>query len=255
MPMGLRRRWLNKIVKSSILDIIGEPATLVIRPNDLLNEFDGAAEIQDAVTRAKQQVEIIINTAQSEAKAVIEEAYEDGYKAGAQQATAQADELLRQLELDIAEVAAERAALVASIEEQVLMLCVNAAEKIIRHEIKTDPQVVARTIKLCLRRVRDRNEITIRVSPSEVELVRGMRDELISSAEGIGAVNIVDDRRISAGGCVVECPSGDFDARIETQIEQLRRKMMDVFAHEFNKHDNRHDEIPDDSQQAGYGTG
>ena len=193
------------------------------------------SDIQDVVVRAKQQVEMVLNTTRAEARALLDQAYKDGYSAGLQAAARSADEMLQRIEQDIAALELERETLIRSVEEQVLMLSVQAAEKIIKHEVKTDPQVVARTIRLCLRRVRDRDEVTVRVSPSEVAAVRAMRDELVGSAEGICGLNIVDDRRVSAGGCVAEVSSGDLDARIETQIEQLRRKLMDTFASEHSK--------------------
>lgn len=227
---------MNRVIKSAYADASSASAPYLLRPDDLLNGMGGAeSDIQDIVSRAKQQVDMILRTARAEAKALLDQAYEDGRRLGAQQAAGAASDLINRLESDILEVAEERAGLVKSVEEQVLMLSIEAAEKIIRHEIKTDPSTVARTIQLCLRRVRDRDEVTVRVSPSEVAAVRAMRDELLGSAEGIRGLSIVDDRRVSAGGCVVEASSGDLDAKIETQIEELRRKLMDVLANELNK--------------------
>lgn len=227
---------MSRVIKSQYSDSSTLIAPLLVSPEEYLAEMGGAeAAAADAVARAKQVIQIIIRTAQADAKDILDQAYADGYKAGVEQATKSADALLHRLEAQIADVAEERAAQVRAIEEQVLMLCTESAEKIIRHEIRTDPNVVTRTIRLCLRRVRDRDEVTVRVSPSEVAHTRAMRDELLSSAEGIRGINIVDDRRVSAGGCIVESPSGDLDARIETQIEQLRRKVMDTFANEFSK--------------------
>ncbi len=183
------------------------------------------SDVQDVVVRAKQQVEIIVRTAQSEARSLLDQAYADGYQAGIEEAGRRSHELLDCIDQAIADEAAEREALVRSVEEQVLMLCMEVAEKIIRHEVKTDPAIVARAVKSCLRRIRDRDEVTVRVSQQDIAHVRAMRDELLASAEGIRGVNVVDDRRVSPGGCVVETASGDLDARIETQIDQLRRKL------------------------------
>jgi flagellar assembly protein FliH len=229
---------------------------LVLDPNELLTQLGKAnAALQDVVARAKQQVEIIIRTAQADAKALLDQAYADGYKAGVEQATRRADGLFERLEDAIAQERAEREELVKTVEEQVLMLCVAAAEKKLRHEIRTDPEIVARLIRLCLRRVRDRDEVTVRVSPQEVEHIKAMREELLSTVEGIRGFNVVDDRRVSAGGCIVESPSGDLDARIEIQIDQLRRKLMDTFEHEFSKPASGPDQVSRGDQQDGHDTG
>jgi flagellar assembly protein FliH len=236
---------LNKVLKSTYVGGPRPSAPLVLDPNEVLGELGMAeSDVRDVVIRAKQQVEIIVRTAQSEAKALLDQAYADGYQAGIGEAGRRSEELLGQLSQAIADEAAEREALVRAIEEQVLMLCVDGAEKIIRHEIRTDPGIVARAVKSCLRRVRDRNELTVRVSPQEVAHIRAMRDELLASAEGIRGVNVVDDRRVSAGGCVVESMSGDLDARIETQIDQIRRKLMDTFENESSKPVSGPEQIP-----------
>lgn len=247
---------MNRVLKSTYVGGPRSSAPLVLDPNEVLNELGKAeSDVQDVVVRAKQHVEIIVRTAQSEAKALLDQAYADGYRAGIEEAGRRSKELLDQLGQAIADEAAEREALVKAIEEQVLMLCVDAAEKVIRHEIRTDPLIVARAVKSCLTRVRDRNELTVRVSPQEVAHIRAMRDELLASAEGIRGVNVVDDRRVSAGGCIVESISGDFDATIETQIDQLRRKLMDTFEHEFSKSASGPEQIPRGDQQDGHGPG
>jgi flagellar assembly protein FliH len=245
---------LNRVIKSMLPNRSNSAAPLLLRPDAFLNET-GEVDAQDVVTRAKQQVEIIIRTAQAEARGLRDSAYTEGYSAGVQAAADAGAALLATLEQAIADETEERANLVRSIEEQALMLCVDTAEKVIRHEVRTDPGIVARALKLCLRRVRDRDEVTVRVGPREVAAIREMRDELLGSAEGLRGMSIVDDRRISAGGCIVESSSGDFDARIETQVDQIRRKLMDAFHNEFSKSDPEPVEIPRDDQPDGHGTG
>lgn len=191
----------------------------------------------DLVEKAEQQAMDIVRAARAEADSIREKAYAAGYNAGLVKATSDAGCLLERLERDIAGVAAERAALVDSLEPEVLKLCLEIVEKIIRHEIKTDQRVVIRQIKSCMRRIRDREQIDVRVSPQEVEYVRAQRDELLSIAEGARGVSIIDDRRISPGGCIVESASGTFDARIETQVEQVRKKLMETYDNDRRQQD------------------
>jgi flagellar assembly protein FliH len=116
-----------------------------------------------------------------------------------------------------------------------LKLCVESVEKIVRHEIRTDPKVVLRVIKACLRRVTESDEVRVRVNPSELAAVRAQRDELLQIAEGVRAINIMDDRRVSPGGCTVETATGDFDATVETQMEKIERKLVETFKNECSE--------------------
>ena len=241
---------MSKVIKSSPANRFCR-SPIVICPDSIPQELP-EPDPDDIISKTKQKCEIIINTAQSEVRSLSEKAYVEGYEAGLNNAIQKAGVLFESLQQAIDDEMAERDALVSSIEQQALMLCVDAAEKVIRHEIRTDQKIVARAIRMCLRRLKGRDIVTARVNPTEIEGLRAMRDELLSSAENLQELSIVDDRRIAAGGCVVESPLGDLDARIETQIEQIRRKLMDAFNNEFSKPSPEPVEIQTDDQTNGH---
>lgn len=219
---------MSRIIKSGISGFLHD-ALVTSGANELLRELRTDEEAAHGIIgKAQQQAKIIMNTARAEAGNVRETARAEGYKDGVADGSQAAQELIARLESAIAEVAQERAALADSVEQEVLKLCVEAVEKIVRHEIKTDPRVVLRIIHACLRRVRDRADVAVRVSLGEVELVKEHREELLAAADGLDNFTIIDDRRISPGGCVVEAPSGDIDARVETQVDQLRKKLSEI---------------------------
>ncbi|MHB9037034.1 MAG: FliH/SctL family protein [Armatimonadota bacterium] len=193
-----------------------------------LRSLDGSVDV-DPLKRARSEANLIISSAHAEAQSIRDEALAEGHRIGMEEGRRRVQELIHRLEADIASVAADREAVLLEIEPEVLKLCVHAVEKIIRHEIKTDPRIVLRVIKSCLRRVKDSSEVRIKVNPSELAEVRAQRDELLGLADGLRAVSIVDDRRISPGGCVVETSSGDFDATIETQLDRINKKLGDTY--------------------------
>ncbi len=243
---------MNKVIKSTPALWFDSQPFLLIHDGQESRSDEEKIDATDVVTVAKQKCEIIIRTAHSEAQSVHDAAYSDGFEAGAKDAAQKAENLIEQLLQAIENQNVERSNLVHEIEEQALMLCVDVAEKIIRHEVRTDPRIIARVLKMCLRRLKHRGEVNVRANPSEVEHLRAMRDELLSTAESLRELNVIEDRRITAGGCVVESPSGDFDARLETQIEQIRRKLMDAFNNEFGEPDTGSVEIQRDDQADGH---
>ena len=222
---------MNKIIKPSLL---GAPAGLSVAPLDLspldgANAKPGSRSPDDPVTKARLEAEVIVRTARSEAETVREQAYAEGFASGVGEFARLSGEMLQRLESMIDEIQAERTRLAEEVEGELLKLCIQAVEKVIRHEIRTDPRVVTRVIASLLRRVKDGEDVTVRVSPEEVEFVRASREELLSIAEGVRAVRVVDDRRVGPGGCVVECSSGNFDGRVTTQIERLSRRLMETY--------------------------
>lgn len=238
-----------------------------VKPMDLSQQFEKPLEfgmiesqaiddsaVQDHVeniyAKARMEGDIIIRTAHSEAHSVKDEAYNEGYQDGIRDSMPVIEELVARLQADISNVQEDKAAVLEAIEPDVLKLCIDIVEKVIRHEAKTDSRVVMRMVKSCLRRLRDRDEVTLRVNPDEVETVRAKRDELLKLAEGIKDLSIIDDRRVSHGGCVVESPSGDLDARIETQLDQVYNKLVETYENDRRDTDSELREIQEGDQQA-----
>jgi flagellar assembly protein FliH len=229
-----------------------------VRPVDL-TQIEASPQAEDLayvdddpVARAEREAEIIRGTARAEAQSILDEAREEGHRAGAADAARSASELISSLESAVEHVAAQRNALIDEVEPQMLKLCIEAVEKITRHEIRTDPHVVERVIKTCLRRVKDSSEVCVRVNSGELEQMKASRDELLAVADGISSIQIVDDRRVSPGGCVVESESGSLDARIETQLNRLQDKLMERFEHDRGETGPGPDEIQRDDQESGH---
>jgi flagellar assembly protein FliH len=51
--------------------------------------------------------------------------------------------------------------------------------------------------------------------------VRASREDLIAMVDGIRNIEIVDDRRVDAGGCVIETNGGTIDAKLDTQLNEI----------------------------------
>ncbi|MEN6358102.1 MAG: FliH/SctL family protein [Armatimonadota bacterium] len=183
----------------------------------------------DPVADAIREADAIVCRAQAEAESIREEAQAQGYKIGLSEGNERFQNLMERLESDIQALVEDRQAILGAIEPDVLKLCVASVEKIVRHEIKTDPKVVLRVIKSCLRRLRDTSDVRIRVSVAELEEVRAKRDELLSLADGLKSISIIDDRRVSPGGCVIETSSGDFDATVENQLDRINKKLGETY--------------------------
>lgn len=189
--------------------------------------------------RAKYEAEIIVRTARAEAQQILAEAHrvgrEEGHRDGRAEAMSTVKSLVQRLEDDIATTQAETTQFLESLEPELLKLCLETVEKVIRHEARTGPEVVLRVIESCLRRVKESHEVRVRVNPAEVAAVRAQRDELLASAEGTNSINIIDDRRVSVGGCVIETSTGDLDATIETQLGRIEHKLTETLENDRHK--------------------
>lgn len=205
--------------------------------------FDSENQLMDTPEYRLEQVRIesenLMLQARTQAEAILEEArqygYNSGWEAGLAEARAAVDPLIQRLEQDIAGVKTEAQGFLDSLEPELLKLCLETVEKVIRHEIKTNPLVITRIIKSCLGKMRESHEIRVRVNPSEVEVVRAHRNELLGAAEGVDAISIVDDSRIIPGGCIIETATGDYDATLETQLEKIENTLTETFENDHSQ--------------------
>jgi flagellar assembly protein FliH len=194
-------------------------------------------EASSIVQSATESAESLRLSAESEAEAVREASQREGQRDGYERAKQEVlDELsvswyerVEALQSDIQvlidAIASERKMLWEQTELEINIFVIEMAKKVVKVEITQNPDVIAEMIRHSLRRVADKDNIRIRVCPEELAAIRADRKDLLLVLDGARQLEIVDDRRISRGGCVIETSAGTVDARIETQFEQIADKL------------------------------
>jgi flagellar assembly protein FliH len=62
--------------------------------------------------------------------------------------------------------------------------------------------------------------------------IREIKEELLRKIDGLGYLEVQEDPRVEEGGCIVETVFGNIDARIETQLANLREELLKVLSEE-----------------------
>jgi flagellar assembly protein FliH len=202
--------------------MIGEPEP----PEIVKLRYEAEQTARELVGEAYVQAAKIEEEARAQGR---QEGYRAGYATGERDArmalTAQADleriAYREDLAALIAHIEAERQRVWNDIEPQVISLVFDLVKHVIKQEIEANPDVVMSVIRNALRRVADGSSLRIRVHANDLETVRGHREEILSLLDNVRNVEIIEDRRVGAGGCVVETPAGNIDARIETQLNEV----------------------------------
>ena len=127
-----------------------------------------------------------------------------------------------------ASLKAERAQFFGRIEPELVRLSVSIAEKITGRELELRPEIVVDVVCSAMKRLRDRESLRVSVSPQDAERVKEARDDLISAVDGVRRMEIVEDRRVDIGGCVIESPGGTLDARIRAQLDEIGRALSEM---------------------------
>ncbi len=195
------------------------------------------AEAQQACAQAQREASELLEDAQVQAEAMREAAWQEGFHEGREAGqTAAALELQRDQEVQTAQARAQLQTLVDAVgaarqelwnaqEAEMAAFVLTIARQVVKTEVTQNPEVIAHVLQNALRRVTDKDQVRIRVSLPDAAQVRGMREDLLNLMDGVKNLEIVDDRRIGQGGCVVETNAGTIDAKIETQLDEVERAL------------------------------
>jgi flagellar assembly protein FliH len=185
-------------------------------------EQRATALLTEAHERAKQLIEDAANRAADLVEVIGKRAHDEGFVAGTDQANREMSDMMTTMRnlVDMARV--ERHKLIESAEPELVRLAVGLAERILHQQIALDRGVVIEMAKVAIGRLVDRESVTVRVNPADLERMRQHRDEFLNSSD-IKHLRIIEDQRVDRGGVLVETDGGTIDARISTQLNEAKR--------------------------------
>jgi flagellar assembly protein FliH len=191
-------------------------------------------EAQQILQQAQMQAQQMMQEAQSQIQAhaenVAQQAGQQGYQDGMQQGFAAGQEQglaetlarVEQLKMEFVELVLARRKVLAAMEPEIVHLAVNIAEKIVGMELATGREIITGIVRQALATLKERDEIVIRVNPSEVEAVVANQAAYEAMIEGLKRFEVLADGAIEVGSCAIETNLGNVDARISTQLEAVR---------------------------------
>ncbi len=96
-------------------------------------------------------------------------------------------------------------------------LAVQLAEKIVRQKIIMDNEILVKAIETALFKIDGTKSITVNINPEQAQWLES-QDQL---REKLGIEQIVSDRRIDPGGCLVKTEKQQWDVTIAGQLNYL----------------------------------
>jgi len=177
--------------------------------------------------REREQARGIVVRAQEKADLIEREAYEAGFaqgeKDGFEMGAKKLDKMLDLTEETLKGMVSYKSEFIKLYEKEILHLIFHIAEKVVRGKVKIDQTVVRETILEAFNLVVDRSEVTIRISPEEIEYVKEIRGEFLARIKDLKSITVESDPSVNPGGCLMETVFGHIDARLENQLEKIAR--------------------------------
>lgn len=110
-------------------------------------------------------------------------------------------------------------------EQSAVGVAAAIAERIIRREIRDQPEISLELMREALRLASGAADVTLRLNPSDYELLGESADTLARSLGRLAPTTIAADPNVSAGGCVVETSLGRIDQQIESQLARIQEEL------------------------------
>jgi flagellar assembly protein FliH len=158
--------------------------------------------------------------AEAAAEAAAAAAREEGYAAGFAEAHAQLEPARTALLEATATLERTVADVVPAAERRAIELALTLAEKIVTQAVEVDPGLVSAVVSGAIRRAIHHGPLVLELNPADVELVKASLEDIERTLGGLPHLDVIAERRVARGGCVVKTSEGEIDARIETQLER-----------------------------------
>lgn len=182
-----------------------DPAAKVVRAADLV----ALRQAEEAVAAAHAQAQAIVEQAQ----AAFEAERQRGYQEGLEEAK------LEQAE-NMIENVSRTVDYFAKVEGRMVDLVMQAVQKIVS-DFDDEARVLI-TVKNVLAVVRNQKQMTLRLNPQQVDMVKSRVNDLLAAYPGVGYLDIVADHRLKPDACILESEIGLVEASMEGQLAALR---------------------------------
>ncbi len=252
---------LSRIIKSEWIGQARSAAqTIKIKPlsaektdesGEALTVIPDLTHLKQMERQAKQEAADIIQEAQRRAKAIAadmeqkrihweetekkkleEEAreigYMDGMEMGRQRGYEEASEQLALARQTVEAARHDAKEYVESSDQVILELAMTVAEKILMSRIEESHDMFMPLVKQAVKEARDAKEVQLRIHPVQYEMVLKHKEELQHLFSGETSFYILPDEELQETGCAIEYAGGRVEAGIDSQLQEMKRKLEDL---------------------------
>lgn len=185
----------------------------------------GNEQAKQILEDAKEKVEYELMVSQNRG-------YQDGYQSGIEEGKKDAIdnfkaefEKLGELHNDLIDLKYET---YKKNENNIVELAMTIAEKIIKRDLKGDKDLVRRNLEEALKKVPISKKLVIIVNWEDLEYIKSIKDDLLSEIHGVERIEIIEDKSLERGGCILETSIGTIDASISSQLDTIFERIEEL---------------------------
>ncbi len=182
---------------------------------------------EEVVGEAHLEAARLIAEARHQASEIERKAYEQGLSDSRARLAAEVEEASQPLRERMAESLVEISNLHTKIatraERELVQLAIEIAKKIVHREVTVDREVALTLARVALARLHTRTMASVHLHPDDHAYLSAHPERL-----GNGSIEIIEDRSVTRGGCLVRTEMGDLNATIEQQFAEIERGFLSL---------------------------
>lgn len=203
------------------VEVYAEP----VNPDGSVTDETPVNSPEILLAQTQAQIEAMLQAAQTHVLSIQEEAAQAGWARGYEDATRAAEQELGKLIGSIKKIAnaavEQHNQFLRLSQNEIGRFAVAIAEKIIGQELSINSKIVTDIVAQAIKEANITGACRIRVNPADYELLSPAWDSIPSLQPSERRWELLADKKIAAGGCVIEADGGILDAQIESQLAQV----------------------------------
>jgi len=154
------------------------------------------------------------------------EGYEQGYKAGLDKGLSEARAVLTNFNKAIEDAIRQREQMLEQAKQKILELVIKISRKVTFQTFQIDQDATVAMIENVIAQLVDRSRLKIKVHPDHLAIVEQNINRFLSGSTTIKELTFEADPRVRIGGCFIETPTGDIDARLSSQFDVVEEALL-----------------------------
>lgn len=210
---------------------------------------NASLEAEHILERAKAEAEEWWQQRRAQDEHLVEAVKSEAYQLGYQEGVSKAEQemklkiaaMMEEAQVVLHEAYKARDVIIQEAEPFLVELSCDIAEKIVDKQLTLEPQFAMDLIRKNLARKREQGLISLCVSPAQFAFVNAAREELSLAVDSQAELQILPDSTVKDQGCVIRSSFGSIDARIDTQLAEIKKELVRI-ALDADEHRNGEDD-------------
>ena len=236
--MVIVKKQNNQLLKPASQGNSSGAGTMVINPRSLIglsdsgetyfeenDTIDAAGERRKALADDRRQYfrrnedQVLLSRAELEAESIKEDARQKGIEEGLNQSA----EMIVRLNQSIESLLSAREQALVNASNEIADIAIDVVKHILKAEVSCDPDLVDAFVRRSIKQSGHHyKNVLAKVSPEDYPHLSQLFEQKPPVGSGVD-FQIIEDKTVDTGSCIIETEAGQIDRRFTTQLEVLRR--------------------------------